>query len=401
LSYLTLDDFSLAGKNIFVRVDFNVPLDLKGKILDDSKIRASLPTLQKLLEQGAGKIILASHLGRPGGKIVDELRMDPVAERLRELLGREVKKSDQVVGEEVEKTINNLPPGSVILLENVRFEEGEQNNDPGLAAAYSRLAHLFVNDAFATAHRAHASNVGIADYLPAAAGLLMEKEITYLSKIKKNPPRPLVAILGGKKIADKIGVINTFLGEVDSLLLGGGMANTFLKAQGNYMGSSLYDQDQVDLAADILRKAEESRAEVVLPIDVVVAERLQENSPHKIVGIEAIPKGWMALDIGTKTVKIFQDHIAKAKMVLWNGPLGAYEYTPFHRGTEMIARAVADSTAQSIVGGGDIVAALQKMNLTQKITHLSTGGGAVLEFWEGKPLPGLVVLQDQHARAWS
>ncbi|MGI5875894.1 MAG: phosphoglycerate kinase [Dethiobacteria bacterium] len=401
MSYLTLDDFSLAGKNIFVRVDFNVPLDLKGKILDDSKIRASLPTLQKLLEQGAGKIILASHLGRPGGKIVDELRMDPVAERLRELLGREVKKSDQVVGEEVEKTINNLPPGSVILLENVRFEEGEQNNDPGLAAAYSRLAHLFVNDAFATAHRAHASNVGIADYLPAAAGLLMEKEITYLSKIKKNPPRPLVAILGGKKIADKIGVINTFLGEVDSLLLGGGMANTFLKAQGNYMGSSLYDQDQVDLAADILRKAEESRAEVVLPIDVVVAERLQENSPHKIVGIEAIPKGWMALDIGTKTVKIFQDHIAKAKMVLWNGPLGAYEYTPFHRGTEMIARAVADSTAQSIVGGGDIVAALQKMNLTQKITHLSTGGGAVLEFWEGKPLPGLVVLQDQHARAWS
>jgi phosphoglycerate kinase len=399
LSYLTLEDFLIAGKNVFVRVDFNVPLNPQGGVLDDSKIRASLPTLQKLLEEGAEKIIIASHLGRPGGKIVEELRMDPVAKRLSELLGREVVKSNRVVGDEVQKTIDSSPPGSLILLENVRFEQGEQKNDPGLAVAYSRLADFFVNDAFATAHRAHASNVGIADYLPSAAGLLMEKEILYLSKIKENPPRPLVAILGGKKIADKIGVINTFLNEVDNLLLGGGMANTFLKAQGVYMGSSLYDREKVDLAADILRRAESSRAGVVLPVDLVVTEELRENSHYKTVKAAEIPEGWMGVDIGVQTAKVFRDYIINAKMILWNGPLGAYEFAPFHRGTEMIAEAIAETSAQSIVGGGDIVAALQKMGLTQKITHLSTGGGAILEFWEGKQLPGLIALQEGYIKA--
>lgn len=392
-SYLTVKDLSLEGKRVFVRVDFNVPLDSEGRIIDDSKMRFSLPTLQYLLENGAEKIIVASHLGRPGGKVVEELRMNPVAERLSQLLGRTVVKSDLVAGVEVEEKIASLPAGSIVFLENVRFEKGEEKNDPALAVAFARLADLFVNDAFATAHRAHASNVGLADYLPAAAGLLMEKEITYLSMVKEDPPRPLVAILGGKKIADKIGVINSFLQEVDSLLLGGGMANTFLSAEGFFMGNSFYDQDKTDLAAEIMNKAQRSRAKLFLPQDVVVAKELRANSPSKAVRVDQIPKGWGAVDLGPQTVDTFKGIIKDARAILWNGPLGAYEYAPFHKGTEMIATAVAETTAQSIVGGGDIVAALGKMGLSEKITHLSTGGGAVLSFWEGKQLPGIIALK--------
>jgi len=398
LSKLTVKDILVEGKRVFVRVDFNVPLSPEGRVLNDTKIRASLPTIRYLLEKGS-KLILASHLGRPKGRVVEGLRMKPVAERLSRLLDREVLKSNTVIGEEVEKAVEALKPGDILLLENIRFEAGEEKNDPQLAAALSRLADLYVNDAFGTAHRAHASTNGIARFLPAIAGLLMEKEIVYLSKSKENPPSPLVVILGGKKVADKIGVIRHFLHHADRLLLGGAMANTFLKARGHVMGNSFYEEDKLDVASEILEEAKSNQAKIYLPIDVVITEELRAHSPSKIVKAENIPEGWSAVDIGPETVDTFQKAIRGAKMILWNGPLGAYEFPPFHKGTEMIARTIAATNAESIVGGGDIVAALEELGLSDKITHLSTGGGAVLEFWEGKELPGLTVLQDKSITA--
>lgn len=385
----------MEGKRVFVRVDFNVPLTKEGGVLDDTKIRAALPTIEYLRERGA-RIILASHLGRPKGRIVEELRMDPVARRLSELLGQTVGKVGAVIGGEVEDAAKALAPGEILLLENLRFEAGEEKDDPGFAASLSRLADVFVNDAFGTAHRAHASNSGLARILPAAAGLLMEKEILYLTRCRENPPSPLVAILGGKKVADKIGVIRSFLSNADSILLGGAMANTFLRARGFSLGDSFLEEDKIDVAFDLLQEADSrGRAKLVLPLDVVVTRELRPNSTSKIVEVEQIPAGWSAVDIGPETVGVFKEIIDKARMVLWNGPLGAYEFPPFNEGTEMVARAVAASDAESVVGGGDIVAALDQLGLSSHMTHISTGGGAILEFWEGKKLPGLAAIDER------
>lgn len=394
LSKLTIKDIPVEGKRVFVRVDFNVPLSAEGKVLDDTRIRSALPTINYLLEKGC-RIILASHLGRPKGRVAEKLRMDPVARQLSRILGQEVRKSNLVVGVEVEEAVNALPPGGILLLENVRFESGEEKNDDKLAAAFSRLGDIFVNDAFGTAHRAHASNNGIARYLPAVAGLLMEKEIVYLNKSRENPPSPQIAILGGKKIADKIGAIHSFMEQVDGLLLGGAMANTFLKAKGLFIGDSFWESDKLAEAEKILAGSGSSKAEVILPIDVVVTKELRAESPSEIVKAEEIPAGWSAVDIGPETVNLFKEIIAGAKMILWNGPLGAYEFVPFNEGTKLVAEAVAAADAETIVGGGDIVAALEDLGIADKITHISTGGGAVLDFWEGKELPGLAVLQEQ------
>ena len=394
LSKLTVRDIPVEGKRVFVRVDFNVPLSPEGEVLDDTKIRVTIPTIRYLLEKGS-KIILASHLGRPKGRVVKELCMAPVAERLSQLLEREVQRSDHVIGAEVERAVQALKPGDILMLENLRFEAGEEKNDPELAAALARLADVYVNDAFATAHRAHASTFGIANYLPAVAGLLMEKEIAYLSKSRDNSPSPLVVILGGKKVADKIDVIRHFLNKADSLLIGGAMANTFLKAQGYNMGGSFYEDDKLDVASAIIEEAKKSKAGFYLPLDVVITEELRANSPSKTVKVGNIPEGWSAVDIGPETVKVFQKMLLGAKMILWNGPLGAYEFPPFHEGTEQIARTIAATEAESIVGGGDIAAALETLSLADGITYISSGGGAALEFWGGKELPGLIALKDR------
>lgn len=394
MSKLTVKDVSVEGKRVFLRVDFNVPLSPEGKVLDDFKIRASLPTINYLLEKNA-RLILASHLGRPKGKVVEDLRMAPVAGELSRLLGRKVLTVPEVVGAEAEKAVQSLPPGGVLLLENLRFEPGEEKNDPALAEAFSRMADLFVNDAFGTAHRAHASNCGISSFLPAVAGLLMDRELLYLSKSRENPLRPLTAILGGKKVADKIGVIRFFMEQADYLLLGGAMANTFLRARGFSLGNSLYEEDKLAVAEEILQGSGSSRAKIIIPADVTVTEELRAGAAFKVVKAEEFPEGWSAVDLGPETVKIFRNTIAASKTVIWNGPLGAYEFPPFNRGTQEVAEAVANSGAQSIIGGGDIVAALQDLGLAEKFTHLSTGGGAVLKYWEGKVLPGLDALREK------
>lgn len=395
MSKLTVKDVSVEGKKVFLRVDFNVPLSSKGEVLDDFKIRASLPTIKYLMEKGV-RLILASHLGRPKGKVVDELRMAPVAERLSRLLGQKVFSVREVVGSKVDKAIDSLPPGGVLLLENLRFEPGEEKNDPDLAASYARMADLFVNDAFGTAHRAHASNCGIAAFLPAVAGLLMERELLYLSKSRENPSRPVTAILGGKKVADKIGVIRFFMEQADYLLLGGAMANTFLRAQGFSMGRSLFEEDKLGVAEEILQGAGGKKAKILLPVDVVITEELLSGATFRVAGTDEIPEGWSAVDLGPQTVQLFKDTIVGSKTVIWNGPLGAYEFPPFNKGTEEVAGAIASSKAESIIGGGDIVAALQDLDIAEKFTHLSTGGGAVLKFWEGKTLPGLEALQGKN-----
>lgn len=393
---LTVKDVSVQGKNVLLRVDFNVPLNEEGKVIDDTKIRASLPTLDCLLAKGA-RVIIVSHLGRPKGKVVEKLRMDPVAQRLAKLLGRTVHKCDSITGPEVDAALGELPPGALLMLENVRFDPREEKNDPAFAGELARLADLYVNDAFGTAHRAHASTSGVADYLPAVAGLLMDKEMRYLNNSRENPHFPLVIILGGKKVADKIGVIRHFLPCQCTVLLGGAMANTFLKAKGFSMGDSLFEEDKLEVARSILEEGERSPATILLPQDVFIVEKLLRDSPHQVKAVEEVPAGWSAVDIGPKTLQVFRDAIAGASMILWNGPLGAYEFTPFHWGTEMVARAVAATDAESIIGGGDIVAALEKLDLSGQVTHISTGGGAVLDFWKGKDLPGLVVLQEREA----
>ena len=391
---LTVKDVSVRGKNILLRVDFNVPLDEEGKVIDDTKIRASLPTLDYLLAEEA-RVIIVSHLGRPKGKVVEALRLDPVAQRLAQLLGRTVEKCDSITGSEVDDALHNLSPGSLLMLENVRFDPREEKNDSQFAGELARLADIFVNDAFGTAHRAHASTSGVAAYLPAVSGLLMAKEMLYLNKSRENPLFPLVVIIGGKKVSDKIGVIRHFLPFDCTILLGGAMANTFLKAKDFSMGDSLYEEDKLGVAREILEEAERSPAKLILPLDVFIVEKLQRDSAHQVKMVEDIPPGWSAVDVGPQTLQSFREVIADAKMILWNGPLGAYEFPPFHWGTEMVARAVAKADAESIIGGGDIVAALENLDLSGQVTHISTGGGAVLDFWKGKDLPGLAVLQDR------
>lgn len=387
----TVRDIDVRGKRVFVRVDFNVPLD-QGRITDDLRIQAALPTIRYLLDHGA-MVILASHLGRPKGPDA-ALRMDPVAARLGELLGRPVKKLDDCVGPAVEKQISAMRPGDVVLLENLRFHPEEEANDPAFAQALARLADVYVNDAFGTAHRAHASTAGITRYLPAVAGLLMERELVYLGKVLEHPARPFVVILGGKKVEDKIGVIRNLMRLASTMLIGGGMCYTFLKATGAAVGASLLEVEKLDLARDLLREADERGVTVVLPVDVVAAQKVAAGAPTRVVDARAIPDGWIGVDIGPRTIAAMSAPIAAAATILWNGPMGVFEIPEFAEGTRAIAKAVAESRAESVVGGGDTAAAVEQFGLADKITHVSTGGGATLEFMEGKTLPGVAALLD-------
>lgn len=389
----TVREIALAGKRVFARVDFNVPKNGQGEILDDTKIRAALPTIRYLLEQGAA-VILASHLGRPKGQVQENLRLTAVAHRLSDLLGREVRKADEVVGEKVKAAAAVLQPGEVLLLENVRFHPGEEKNDPELSRAYAGLADIFVSDAFGTAHRAHASNVGIAAYLPGAAGLLLAGEVASLDKALDNPVRPLVAVIGGNKVADKIGILRNLLKKADALLLGGGMANTFLAVQGFKMGKSKLEEESMAEAQALLAEAEGSGVHIYLPQDVVAAGEATPDTQTEVVPVDAVPPGMMALDIGPATRRQYAEIIAGAGTVIWNGPLGVYEIDLFAGGTNAVARAIAASNAFSIVAGGDAVAAVEKAGVADKISHLSTGGGATLEYWEGRELPGIAALPD-------
>jgi phosphoglycerate kinase len=395
---LTIRDFDPAGKRVFVRVDFNVPL-ADGKVTDDSRIRAALPTIVTLLNGGA-RIVLASHLGRPDGKVQDGLRLRPVGQRLSQLLGRNVPVTGDALGVGTEDAVKRMRPGEAILLENLRFHAEEEKNDPGFAQALASYADVYVNDAFGTAHRAHASTVGIARILPAYAGLLMEREINMLSRLLENPERPFAAILGGAKVSDKIGVIAHLLTKVDVLVLGGGMANTFLLAQGKSVGKSLAEHDRVDDARQLLVQAGKQGVNVVLPTDVVIAKEVTRGTEYKTVGTEKFPASWHIVDVGEQSRTAIEEALAGAKTVLWNGPLGVFEIPSFAHGTNEIARflaARAEAGVTVVVGGGDSVAAIEQQGLTGKFTHISTGGGASLEFLEGRELPGIAVLQDRPA----
>ncbi|HEY6103645.1 MAG TPA: phosphoglycerate kinase [bacterium] len=390
----TVSDVPVRGKRVFVRVDFNVPLDDEGRITDDRRITESLRTIAFLRKQGA-RVILASHLGRPGGKVKAELRMDPVARRLSELLGAPVRKLDDCVGPDVERAVAEMRDGDVVLLENLRFHPEEEANDPEFARRLAALADLYVNDAFGTAHRAHASTVGIAAHLPAVAGFLMEKELTYLSRALEDPTRPFVAILGGKKVSDKIAVIRNLLGKAETLLIGGAMAYTFLQAQGRAVGTSLVEADKLDLARSLMAEAAQRRVAFHLPDDVVVADRFAEDAAARTVEASAIPEGWMGMDVGPKTAEAFRRVILDAGTVIWNGPMGVFEFPRFAEGTRAVAQAMVDSTAVTIVGGGDSAAAVEQFGLADRMTHISTGGGASLEFMEGRELPGVAMLADR------
>jgi phosphoglycerate kinase len=389
----SIRDVELAGKRVFCRVDFNVPMQ-NGVITDDTRIRAAVPTIRFLVEAGA-KVILASHFGRPKGQVVEEMRLTPVAAHLSTLLDKEVLKLDDSVGAEVEAAVERMETGDVILLENVRFHAGEEKNDPELAKSFAALADLFVNDAFGAAHRAHASTAGIAQYIPAVAGLLMEKEIRFLGGALSRPERPFTAIVGGAKVKDKIAVIENLLTKVDHLIIGGGMANTFLKAQGYGIGASLCEDDKLDLARTLMEQAKERGVELLMPIDVIVADRFAADAEKQTVSIDAIPEGWMALDIGPKTVEKFHRVIVDSKTVVWNGPMGVFEMDAFAQGTIGVANAMQACAGTTIIGGGDSVAAVEKAGVAEQMTHISTGGGASLEFMEGKELPGLAVLTDK------
>lgn len=386
----TLDGVDVAGKRVIVRVDFNVPIE-NGQIQDDTRIRAALPTLRRLLDGGAA-LVLISHLGRPKGKVRPEFTLRPVAQRLSELLDRPVAIAGDVIGDDARVKVTAAKPGDVILLENVRFEPGEEKNDDELARALAAFGDLYVNDAFGAAHRAHASTAGIAGYLPAFAGDLMTSEVEALGALTGSPERPFVAILGGAKVSDKIGVIENLLSLVDAILLGGGMANTFLLAEGKAVGDSLVESDFVELASTIIRKAREQDVDLVLPVDVVAAQGLDGQAVT--VDADTIPDGWAAYDIGPRTVDRFGEVIGNARTIFWNGPMGVFERSAFANGTLAVAKAVAESGAFTVIGGGDSVSAIEQSDLADKISHISTGGGASLEFIEGRTLPGIAVLQD-------
>jgi phosphoglycerate kinase len=390
----SVKDVDLKGKRVFCRVDFNVPMK-DGQITDETRIKAAIPTIQYLMDQGA-KVLLASHLGRPKGQVVEEMRLTPVAKRLSELLGKDVKKVDEAYGEAVKSEVAAMNEGDVMLLENVRFYPGEEKNDAELAKAFAELADVYVNDAFGAAHRAHASTEGIAHHLPAVSGLLMEKELDVLGKALSNPERPFTAIIGGAKVKDKIGVIENLLEKVDNLIIGGGLAYTFVKAQGHEVGKSLLEEDKIDLAKDFMKKAEEKGVKFYMPVDVIVADDFSESANTKVVPIEEIPSDWEALDIGPKTADIYSNVIQDSKLVIWNGPMGVFEMTKFAGGTKAVAEALAEANdTYSVIGGGDSAAAVEKFHLADRMSHISTGGGASLEFMEGKALPGVVALNDK------
>jgi phosphoglycerate kinase len=386
----TLKDVDVKGKKVLVREDLNVPLE-DGKVADDTRIVAILPTVRYLLDNGAA-VILVSHMGRPGGKYVSELSLRPVADYLSGLIGQEVIFADDCIGKPAEEASSKLKPGEVLLLENTRFHEGEKANDPAMGKELASLAEIFVSDAFGTAHRAHASNVGVAEYLPAVAGFLMEKEIKYLGSAIEKPERPFLAILGGAKVSDKIGVINNLLDRVDTILIGGGMANTFFAAEGYDMADSLVEEEALGVAKEILEK---SGKKLVLPVDMVIADQFSNEANKESIPVGDVPEGWRVLDIGKASLDKFDEFIAPAKTIVWNGPMGVFEFPNFARGTFDIAEAVANSSAVSIVGGGDSASAVKKAGLEDRITHISTGGGASLKMLEGEELPGLEALDDK------
>ncbi len=395
-SVANLSASDLSGKRVLVRVDFNVPLDDAGNITDDTRIRAALPTIQDLTGKGA-KVILTSHFGRPKG-VDDKLRLTPVAKRLSELLGQDVIKCDDCIGDEVTSSVGAMQDGQVALLENVRFYKEEEKNDPEFAKKLASVADLYVNDAFGTAHRAHASTEGVTHYLsPSVAGYLIEKELKYLQSAIESPQRPLAAIIGGSKVSSKIGVIETLLDKCDKLLLGGGMIFTFYKARGLNVGKSLVEEDKLELARSLEAKAKERGVQLLLPTDVVVADNFAADANSQTVSIENIPDGWMGLDIGPDSVKVFQEALADCKSVIWNGPMGVFEFDKFAAGTEAIAHTLAEigkQGATTIIGGGDSVAAVEKVGLADQMSHISTGGGASLELLEGKELPGIAALDE-------
>jgi len=391
---LTVKDMDLKNKRVLMRVDFNVALDKEGNITDDTRIRASLPTIRYILKQGAS-LILMSHLGRPKGKVVEKLRMDAVARRLEKLLGKKILKLDECVGSEVKKKTKEMKPSEVMLLENTRFYKEETDNDPQFAKKLASLADIFINDAFGTAHRAHASTVGVARFLPSAAGFLMEKELEVLGGILANPQAPFVAILGGAKVSDKIGVLLNLLDKCEDILIGGGMAYTFLKAKGFPVGKSLLEEEKISEAKNIIDKAFEKKCNILLPLDHIVAKEAKKGVEVKIVGQDKIPLDWLALDIGPETLKLFAGSIKKARTVFWNGPMGMFEIEDFAKGTETIAKMLAECDATVVVGGGDSIAAIRSIGLEDKMSHISTGGGASLEFLEGKELPGVAALDSK------
>jgi 3-phosphoglycerate kinase len=387
----TIKDIDLTGKKVFVRCDFNVPMDENQTITDNTRIVAALPTIRYLLDQGC-KIILASHLGRPKGEVKPEFSLQPVAKELAKLLGKEVIMAKDVIGEDAMTKATNLKSGEILLLENVRFHREETDNDPEFAKKLASMAEVFVNDAFGTAHRAHASTTGIADYLPAVSGFLIEKELKFLGEALENPERPFVAILGGAKVSDKIGVIDSLLERVDTLMIGGGMAYTFFKAQGYEVGNSICELDKLELAKNLMEKAKQKGVKFLLPVDNRVAQTIAEDAESKIVKSSQIPENWEGLDIGPETIEMYTKELQNAKTVVWNGPVGFSEIAQFATGTNSIAKALAQIDAVTIIGGGDSAAAVERSGLADKMTHISTGGGASLEFLEGKKLPGIECL---------
>ncbi|MGP4068890.1 phosphoglycerate kinase [Halobacillus sp. B29] len=389
----TIRDVEVNGKTVFCRVDFNVPMSGE-EVTDDTRIKAALPTIKHLSGNGA-KVILASHLGRPKGEVVKELRLDPVAKRLSDLLGQTVTKTDQVHGEEVNKAISEMDNGEVLLIENVRFHPGEEKNDAELSKAFADMADLYVNDAFGAAHRAHSSTAGVAEHLPAVAGFLMEKEINVLGQALSDPDRPFTAIIGGAKVKDKIGVIDNLIDKVDHLIIGGGLAYTFVKAQGYEIGKSLLEEDKIDTAKEYMKKAEEKGVDFLMPEDVVVADDFSDSANTEIVSIDNIPADWEALDIGPKTREKYAEVIKDSKLVIWNGPMGVFELETFANGTKAVANALSETKGYTVIGGGDSAAAVEKFGYADDMDHVSTGGGASLEFMEGKELPGVALLNDK------
>ena len=390
----SVEDIDVSGKKVIVRCDFNVPQDENGRITDDKRIVAALPTIKYLLEHNAA-VILCSHLGRPKGEFKMKYSLAPVAERLSELLGQKVTLAKDVIGEDAKKLAAALKPGEAMLLENVRFHKEEEKNDPAFAKELASMAEIYVNDAFGTAHRAHASTAGIADYLPAVCGFLIQKEISIMGKALADPARPFVAILGGAKVSDKIGVINNLIEKCDTIIIGGGMSYTFMKAMGKEIGTSLCEEDKLDLAKDLMKKAEDKGVKLLLPVDTVCADHFAADATPVVYDAGALPADMMGLDIGPKTIELFSDAVKDAGTVVWNGPMGVFEFDAFAVGTKAVAKAIAASHAVSIIGGGDSAAAVEKLGFADKMTHISTGGGASLEFLEGLKLPGIACLEDK------
>ncbi len=388
-----MKDIDVKGQRVFVRVDFNVPM-ADGAITDETRIRAAIPTIEYLVEQGA-KVILASHLGRPKGEVKEDMRLTAVGIRLAELMGKPVTKLDESIGQAVEEAVANMQDGDILLLENVRFHAGEEKNDPTLAQQFAQLADIYVNDAFGAAHRAHASTEGIAKHIPAVSGFLMQKELDVLGKALSNPEHPFTAIIGGAKVKDKIGVIESLLEKVDHLIIGGGLSFTFIKAQGHDIGKSLLEEDKIELAKSFIEKAKVKGVQLHMPVDAVVANEFSQDAETQIVDVDAIPADWMGLDIGPKTAANYAEVIKNSKLIIWNGPMGVFEMDKFANGTKTVADAMATTAGYTVIGGGDSAAAVEKFEVADKMDHISTGGGASLELMEGKELPGIVALNDK------